>query len=728
LILALSDASTDKNAKADKQILAMLFDGFSLALLGAGRVSVGMPTPHTRTRPLVRLTIAPLLTALVALPLSSGRAASDDVGSVIERSVATTMAPTSIPAPTTSLRPPSTTVPAPLPPLSPATTASPSTVPAATSTPGSTTGSPSSARQVNIAWFIALFIGLAGTVVFLVLGLRGTARLSRSHAIASTQSSETDGAAIVASDAASFRKEIRLMFAQLPKEARSRMTIQFVAVSADSLEVSFTEVTEVAPPANWLSTADRVWRLTEPSRPETLDEAAQLPAVLPALLPFGQPANGNQLYFNAGGFDGLNVVGEQAHVTAWLAHELRWLEREPGQSCTVVQLTDNGQVCDDPVVMSEAAALDLAFGRAEPRRTKLQAPAPRNGSKHPQVSFAEGFLVVGPMSDVRWKGIASQPTVALLSSGSTIFGTDLIVLEDEISLPSLGINALLKRPAAHRQSDEPKHPADEQSSAQELPWDDSTLADGWRAPCWPVTVHLIGVPYVTRNGAVIQLTPQQLSAVALIATKQRIPAHEFKRAIWGDDEEVSSERVRDLLSELRKKVGGYGAIPKRQDGVVRAGTDLGSDLVTCQTLVDRADTVATERAERMEEVLGLVRGRPFDIGTDDAKWWRWSEIAFGMTDWATKTADIAAELAQMHLDQTFPSAARTVIERGLIADPLNAELTELLIETLVNNGTPEAARRLYRSHDKMLEIADLGGAAAETLRVLERLQISSGSN
>ena len=97
----------------------------------------------------------------------------------------------------------------------------------------------------------------------------------------------------------------------------------------------------------------------------------------------------------------------------------------------------------------------------------------------------------------------------------------------------------------------------------------------------------------------------------------------------------------------------------------------------------------------------------------------------GTAAWTAKTTEAVASLSRCYLDASEPEAARDVAERGLVADPLNASLTELLMEAYADLGQLESVRRVYESHDRSLEMADLGGASAETRRLLERIQTAA---
>ena len=47
------------------------------------------------------------------------------------------------------------------------------------------------------------------------------------------------------------------------------------------------------------------------------------------------------------------------------------------------------------------------------------------------------------------------------------------------------------------------------------------------------------------------------------------------------------------------------------------------------------------------------------------------------------------------------------------------------MEAYADPGALESVRRVYESHDRSLDMADLGGASAETRRLLERIQTAA---
>ena len=97
----------------------------------------------------------------------------------------------------------------------------------------------------------------------------------------------------------------------------------------------------------------------------------------------------------------------------------------------------------------------------------------------------------------------------------------------------------------------------------------------------------------------------------------------------------------------------------------------------------------------------------------------------GCADRTSRTTTVAESLAKTYLARSEPAVARDIVERGLDADPINAALTEILMEAHADLGEIEAAPRVYESHDRSLGRFDLGGASNETRLVLVRLRANA---
>ena len=541
------------------------------------------------------------------------------------------------------------------------------------------------------------------------------------------------------------QNELRLLANSLSPEDRRRVTIQLVQLGADHrLEIAFTEVVDIAPPASWTSAADRVWQLDQPHDHELIDPMYDLSPILPTLVPIGKPADCSRLYLNLESAGGINISGDDDPVRDWLANAIWEIAGQALGEGSVVRVVadDHTAAFSLPDVVEridETEALDLVQDTLQSGPVNQSPSMLDRRTGRWEAWPSSTFLLLGEPNDERWDRVAASPSIAVLSTTYRFeSGLDVTIRDGTISIPSLGIGqpaaamtrakeltieGVMDSVGIDSAKDafvvfEPTDPPTPPTSVEEE-------EEGWQPPTWPVMVNVLGVPHATKNGASVKLTPQQLSALALIAMKREIPVHDFRRSIWGDEDDVSPERVRDMLSQLRKKVGGLRVIPKREDGMVCAGDDLGSDTLAFEAFVARSASVPTEKVVRLREALDLVTGRVMDYSSSDSAWWRWSEIAFGATDWTMKTTDVASSLAQCYLESSEPAAARDVAERGLVADPLNASLTELLMEAYADLGTLETAQRVYESHDRSLDMADLGGASPETRRVLQRLRAAA---
>ena len=527
--------------------------------------------------------------------------------------------------------------------------------------------------------------------------------------------------------------ELRLLVHRLPNRCRYDMNIQLVQLDGHSLEVAFVEMPDVAPPAGWTRTGDRAWRLDQPHDNDALTVAQHLAPITGAFIAFRANDEHNRMYGNVVAFAGLNVTGEPERVHQWIEDSISYLA-DWNRPCSprVLAVADNQSSQFSGLVkhVTESDALEQAL-RVPDRDSVLGRLQYRR--RAPTSSPALVILLTTASHDDRWEQIATQRSVAVLSTKlHFINGLDIEIGDTTVAAPSIGIPG---EPTTQNRNEHPgigachdeaaADPVEQQPTtpANRTAPDHSELAiDPWQAPSWPVMINVLGTPSVTKQGDPVRLTPQQLSALALIAIRSEIPAHDFKRAIWGDEDDVSAERVRDMLSVLRKKVGGLTVIPKREDGLITAGPDLGSDLQVFETLEARCRAVPNEQIERLHQMIALLRGRPFNYSSTDQTWWRWAEIAYGMTDWTYKATTAAEALARIHLARGEPDTARSIAERGLAADPLNAALTETLMEAYAHLGMPEASQRTYESLDRSLGMSDLGGANNESLHLLHQLR------
>ena len=164
-------------------------------------------------------------------------------------------------------------------------------------------------------------------------------------------------------------------------------------------------------------------------------------------------------------------------------------------------------------------------------------------------------------------------------------------------------------------------------------------------------VHLLGEPYATRDGQRLALTPQQLSALAYLAVMRDVSVDEFNEALWSGAE-VKSSRRRELLTDLRKLSGGRNVVGHVEDGRVRAGVDLGTDVLVLEALNARAQEAPSELTVRLHEIMNLVSGQPFSYPSAASHLWRWVDHPEHLQAlWGLRVSTVAWELAGLFLER-----------------------------------------------------------------------------
>jgi DNA-binding SARP family transcriptional activator len=530
--------------------------------------------------------------------------------------------------------------------------------------------------------------------------------------------------------------ELRWLAHQLPVSARSELTVQVVQIDAHGcLEVAFVEIPAGAPPAGWRVAAERVWRLERRHDDAELAAAVDAPPVLPALVTLGDPSAG-QLFLNLEATTGINLSGDDAQVAAWLTNAVWELAGGAlGERTSVVlvdvdvpgadQLDGVSRMSADEALAAVAANHDLDGTVA-----MLQRRVNDREAWPPTVVILDACNA----SDA-WIEQASRPAVAVIAVNGTVAGGlgveldagELTIPAWRLRLPATVLDAATAEVALGVLQVADTAPVDDDlavavPSRHAAPVEaEGETADDWEPPSWTVMVHLLGEPFATRDGEPLALSPQCLSALAFLAVERDASVRAFDEAMWGD-EDVPYHRRRDLLSSIRKATGGPTVVPHADDGRVRAGPDLGSDLAVFEALNNRAQHAPGELQTRLDEITQLVRGRPFVCAPSAAHLWRWADLSQLHALWGHRAATVAWELAGLYLERGDAGAARDVAERGLLADPLNAGLTERLMEAYVALDAVEAAQRVYESHDRALTSRGFEGAAEETRRLLDRLR------
>lgn len=585
-------------------------------------------------------------------------------------------------------------------------------------------------------------LATAGTAGLFVARRRRAARSGRPHQRPAHLPADSVAAveALLFADTADvtwLALELRWLAHHCPPHVRASLRVEEIQVGTDrDVEIAFSATPVDGPPAGWSMAAERVWQLDHPHSPDELAAFVDLPPLLPALVTLGR-YDGGLLYVNLENHPGVNVTGDPTAVVEWVTG--------------VVWELAGGAFAEHPsvlVVGADLPGLDrldaVEVVTADAARARFAAPPPdaEPAMFERRANQWDGWdttvVVLGPTADDEWAQVAARPDVGVIALdgglpdalGVRVEGGKVAVAAWGLELDAVGltsrdaarVGALLRVADAEPVTDEltiPTVPVDTP------PGDDSHDAseESWEAPSAPIVVRLLAeTPRVDGPDGELRVKPQPLAALAYLASRRQVSLDDLRSAIWGDDQPVKQHRIRDLLSELRKQLGGAGALRHVDDGVVRIGPDLICDLTIFEALARRAVEVPAEAEQRLGEMLDLVSGRPFNYPASASAYWRWVDLDYLAAVWEHRVATAACELAQWHLTRNEPDAAIEVVTRGLQADPLSGPLTEVLMTAYAAAGAVDTAQHVFDAHDRALADRDLGGASDETRRVLDDLR------
>lgn len=569
--------------------------------------------------------------------------------------------------------------------------------------------------------------------------------------------------------------ELRWLVHHCAPALRTSLMVEEIQVGHDrDVEIAFAATPLSEPPAGWTMVAERIWQLDRPHTAEELAEWADMPPLLPCLVTLGRFAGG-ELYCNVEQHPGISAAGDPALVDEWVTSVVWEVAAGAVSEHPTVLLVDT--------VVPGSATLEgvhtMLTSHALEHFADVEAPPAGEGLLDLRTNAYEGWdttlVVLGRDVDpAEWETIAALPHVGVITLGAGLSrGLDIVVADGTVSIDrwnlvveTVGVSTAEADLAAEVLDAADAVPVPDELVipvvTTETPRPDSTMwgpentaapldeddvddfdhdvvvddepdiaetdaasdtVPGWSPPTWKVTVRLLsGAPGVeSADGRQIRLNPQPLAALAFIALHRQASLDDLRTAIWGD-EPVKPHRVRDLLSELRKRAGGTRVLSHITDGVVSAGVDLGCDVTVFEAHVARANDEPSEAGEHLTAMAALGGGGlPFGYPSSASNYWRWVDVAHLQAVWGHRLATACYELAELHLSHGDPNTALGVAERGLQSDPLNAGLTEMVMTCFNELGAADSARRVYESHVRLLEHYELGDASEETRRVLDNM-------
>jgi DNA-binding SARP family transcriptional activator len=204
------------------------------------------------------------------------------------------------------------------------------------------------------------------------------------------------------------------------------------------------------------------------------------------------------------------------------------------------------------------------------------------------------------------------------------------------------------------------------------------------------------------------VSPQQLSLLAYLATHGPAPADAIRDALWAV-RAPSHKRFLNAVHELRQEVGAQVFPPAGQDGRYRLA-GITSDVDLAERLLAGVDD---DREQALRAFLELVEGPPFTYDVRNRRHFRWVDLENHASRWEGLIVDAAADLSTLALERDDTGLSRWAIERGLLASPANERLTEALAATYIQAGNEGAARTVlnaYRRVSEDLELDDDGPA------------------
>ena len=553
--------------------------------------------------------------------------------------------------------------------------------------------------------------------------------------------------------------ELRLLVRGLSGPARARFEATVVQYHAQStIEVGLARSCGT-PPEGWSAGAGgKVWTLDAPHSPAELASVGDLPPCLPLLVSLGDEDTNGQVLLNLEAASAVGVVGDPAMVDA-LVRSVLWelatsplaeqlalvtLGVEAGDAQEIARWRPAVDVDDVAATLRRATAgVDGALAAAD-APTLPTARALGNEAWGPTVAVVAARFATPEVLDAA----SGTGAVVVVVGACPPDGLEVHVAGGEVALPSIGLVCVaqqLTRAAADALASllveaaadpVPAAPEDDLRLFDDVP----ATAEGAPEELQPVEGAFIGQVDVDRfvpdrpavlvrllgppsaEGTVKRVTPQQLSALAYMATHPDFTRSQVKDAVWGD-KHPTDKRWREFLSELRDTLPNRNAVTVQGD-LVRTTGDLGSDVDQLEWLLSRAkaSTGPKDRLGYLQAAVDLLRGVAF--GQPDptvSRYWRWLDIEYTNGHLWMQLTQAAYELGNLYLDAGDPAAAVEVARKVLATARLDEGLTAVLMEAYRAQGSPDAAEKVYAAYDALME--EDGEAAGEmTRRVIERIR------
>lgn len=522
-----------------------------------------------------------------------------------------------------------------------------------------------------------------------------------------------------------------------PKDGRRRRP-RLVQLSTDRIEVLLDEATLPAPEGWTPEASGAVWSR---ERPMAVGDAQTTVA---ALVSIGRPDSDTEVLFDLEAAGLTTITGADTTALDLLRSIVLELINSTLSDTVEIAIVNNtldleherirhvgswDEIANDAVAWAQLSREALAAHRFD------SAFAARGSGR--LMDGLVPFIVVmsNPPADASFErfcdlalGGAAACAVVIAAEPSDR-GTNLIIQDTTLRVPSLGLSCELQRVDERTEDDVQRlliaadAPARPGTLFDELPPAVPPSNGAYDDPSWEVLVRVLGE--MTVIGGHKPLTPKQLGLVTYLALHADASADRVEDAIWPDPMASRRRRLHNTVSQVRAALGPQH-FPASEDSSYRAGPNVRTDLDLLKRRVAYASTQpAASAIVTLRGALELVDGPVFSYRNADRASFVWVDLEHWVADTEAKVVEVAWKLWHMCTEAGDHEGAIWAARQGLLASPANTELTDALMRAYLASGDRSSAEQVYESHVKALDQLDLDEVASTTLDLRDEMDLAA---
>lgn len=478
-----------------------------------------------------------------------------------------------------------------------------------------------------------------------------------------------------------------------------------------------------------------VWSCATTALTQPDDET--LPA--PALVAIGEPEETGQLYLDLEAAGLAAIAGESGPADDLARSMLLELAHQPsdervdiitvggdpltGEASNVKHADDWTAIAEDIERRAKQSAALLEESGA-PHAFTARLDSPVNDSLTPLVVFLDE-----PPNDDSFTALSELvagggTTVTMIVRGQVEGATSLLVERGVLHAPDLGLACRVQGVTEEAAEQIDELLADAEHLPEQLPLlsDDPSLPTPSEEP--EVIVRFLGDIEVDILGSDHSFSPKQTALLAYLALHAPVPAERVEDAIWTTPTASRRKRLANTASECRMTLGAEH-LPLATEGRYTVGPRVATDLALFDEHIDRAEEDPDGSLDLLQAALELVRGPVFTYRSLDRSSYVWIDMENWLTTWELKVSEAALRLAHLALDQDEAGTAAWAAQRGLVALPTHAGLTEALMKAYAHQGDCAAAETVFQSHVAALEQLEIDDVAETTIDLRDEIRRGS---